>query len=295
MSSVSTATFVSVPPTSQAPRPRIELVYLSPELAATLLANPHPLQRPINLRKAESICDDIGNGRWRLTHQGIAVNSQGQVLDGRTRLTAIVRAGRTVPIYIHWDAPDETMPFIDIGVTRSVPQTAKAMGLEGVSNALAAIARAVELGFAGESGRRGRLSHQRQIEAVLKHREAIEFVLQHLSTRRRHFGRAAVVAPLVRAFYSQDRQRLAEFCRVLSTNEVVNPLRDLAAAKLHSWLVNPSYGVGPRRLPSNHSVYRKVSRALRAFLDGEPVRSLHEAREELFPLPGEELTLTQKG
>jgi hypothetical protein len=78
---------------------------MTPQLADTLLANPHSRQRPINRRKAESICDDILTGRWRVTQQGMAVNVKHQVLDGRTRLTAIQLSGKTVPVFVRWDAP----------------------------------------------------------------------------------------------------------------------------------------------------------------------------------------------
>jgi hypothetical protein len=121
------------------------------------------------------------------------------------------------------------MAYVDTCVSRSVPQAAKAMGLEGVTNLVAAVARAVELGFQTDSGKGKRASHQHVIAVINQHAEAIDFAVTVFPSRRRNFARASVLAPIARAWYSQDRARLAEFGHVVCSNEPADPTADQAA------------------------------------------------------------------
>jgi hypothetical protein len=169
------------------------------------------------------------------------------------------------------------------------------MGLDYVNALNTAVARTVAVGFAGHSGRKNP-SHQQQLAMLVAHREAVDFACRCMAGHKRHFAKAAVLAPVARAWYTADRDRLAAFCRVLCTNQAADPRADQAATRLHTWLLDPHYGQADRGLPQNVKIYRKVERALKAFLDGEPLKSLHEAPYELFPLPGEApAVIPQKG
>ena len=44
----------------------------------------------------ERLARDMANGDWMLTHQGIAINELGQLLDGQNRMYAVVKSGATI-------------------------------------------------------------------------------------------------------------------------------------------------------------------------------------------------------
>ena len=98
----------------------IETVDMTPEDAAKLLSVSQG-QRQRRLRQAniDRLTHAITSGQWRLTHQAIALNRDGVVIDGQHRLTAIAAAGVTCRVTIARDVPDETFDVIDTGSVRS--------------------------------------------------------------------------------------------------------------------------------------------------------------------------------
>lgn len=61
----------------------------------------------------------ISDGRWKMTHQGIAIAEDGFLLDGQHRVMEVAIKGLPIAIMIVHDAPDEIFPFIDTGKRRS--------------------------------------------------------------------------------------------------------------------------------------------------------------------------------
>lgn len=104
-----------------------QLVTLTPQMARDLLAiNSH--NRPMRDGQVETLAGAIRRGEWKLTHQGIAIDENGVILDGQHRLAAVVRADQPVTMYLTRDVPRETMSVIDIGARRSVGDTLSLAG-----------------------------------------------------------------------------------------------------------------------------------------------------------------------
>jgi hypothetical protein len=121
----------------------VETVELTPEDASKLLAvSEAQVQR--NLRKSvvDRLAHAILTDQWRLTHQAIALDASGVVIDGQHRLHAIVRANRTVRVQIARDVPRNTFDVIDTGASRSPGDILRIAGYANV-NILAAAARMV--------------------------------------------------------------------------------------------------------------------------------------------------------
>jgi hypothetical protein len=73
---------------------------------------------------------DMRAGNWIPTHQGVAFNDRGDLIDGQHRLTAIVRSGVTVRMLVTRGLPTEsgdtkTMDAVDRGAVRSVADQLK--------------------------------------------------------------------------------------------------------------------------------------------------------------------------
>lgn len=111
----------------------IESVDLTPEDAAKLLAvSQGHHQRKLRQSNLNRLIHAIQSGQWRETHQAIALNRDGVVIDGQHRLTAIVAAGHTVRVAIARDVDDATFDVIDTGSVRSPYDV---LTLAGVTNA----------------------------------------------------------------------------------------------------------------------------------------------------------------
>jgi len=68
------------------------LVKITPEMAAIMLEK-NQTNRRLNPRLVSQYAKDMKNGEWKTTHQGIAINCLGFVVDGQHRLAAIVESG----------------------------------------------------------------------------------------------------------------------------------------------------------------------------------------------------------
>ena len=95
--------------------------------------------------------NDMVNGNWKISPQGIAFDEAGTLFDGQHRLRAVVRAGLAVPMLVLRGFPVEqgkmkTMDVVDCGVLRSLPDRLKLMGCyAGNPNLMCATARALAI------------------------------------------------------------------------------------------------------------------------------------------------------
>ena len=105
-----------------------ELVNITPAMARSLLeANTLPNRRikPVARRKYERA---IKAGEWKITHQGIALDANGGIIDGQHRLAAIANSGKTIQSYITYNLPADTFDVIDQGKARSFGDALEAGG-----------------------------------------------------------------------------------------------------------------------------------------------------------------------
>ncbi|HLY79784.1 MAG TPA: hypothetical protein VKQ70_10445 [Caulobacteraceae bacterium] len=91
---------------------------------------------------------DMQAGRWTLNGQGIIFNTEGQLVDGRHRLTAVVATECEVPMLVVRGAPPGAFETMDSGRGRTLAHT---LQIEGTKNA-AAVSAAARIVFAYVSG-----------------------------------------------------------------------------------------------------------------------------------------------
>lgn len=78
-------------------------------------------QRKIRASAVKRYAEDMRAGAWRVTHQGIAFDTEGNILDGQHRLLAVVKANVPVQMQVTTNLPAEgVMDSIDCGAARSV-------------------------------------------------------------------------------------------------------------------------------------------------------------------------------
>jgi hypothetical protein len=125
--------------------------------------------------------------QWKLSHQAIGISETGMLLDGQHRLRAIIKSGKTIPIYVVTGLKDDVMTVIDTGSKRS---TGDAFGLLEVSqanNIAAAIQQYYKIktgaeSFAGviggKTGSSTTMSNQEKYDFYLNNEALIEKVLR---------------------------------------------------------------------------------------------------------------------
>lgn len=107
---------------------------------ALLLASVGQRQRPLSNDRVGQYARQMRAGKWRVTHQAVAIDPDGVVFDGQHRLSAIVKAGVPVTLTIARDADPATFDVIDVGRTRSPGHALAIAGYQNV-NVLASSSR----------------------------------------------------------------------------------------------------------------------------------------------------------
>ena len=99
---------------------KTEIMVITPEIASKflLMRDDNHKNRKIDKRAVSTLARDMAAGRWRLTHQGIAFDSDGFLRDGQHRLNAVVESGCSVPMMVTFGLQNSSYEGIDIGRKR---------------------------------------------------------------------------------------------------------------------------------------------------------------------------------
>lgn len=96
---------------------KASFIEVTPELAEKWLGQNHSNR---NLRPAlvERYCRDMDAGNWRYTGETITFDSDGRLVDGQHRLSALVEHGEPLLFLVAWDVEPEAQDVMDTGAKR---------------------------------------------------------------------------------------------------------------------------------------------------------------------------------
>jgi hypothetical protein len=152
-----------------------ETVMVTPEMARTWLER-NLVNRPLIPRNVDGIAWDIANGKWTLTHQGIAFNRDLLLVDGQHRLQAVIAAERAVPMRVSYNVDCDYVAPIDTGCMRRVHHVL------GMTHRRVAVCNAMVL---LETGSVGRSTASRVTDVHTKHERGISWALDAFPVQRR--------------------------------------------------------------------------------------------------------------
>jgi len=95
------------------------IVTMTPEWAQDILKNQNKSNRPVKNTAVAKLLKAIQNNEWKLTHQGIAFDWHGNLVDGQHRLIAIARSGASVQIALTTGCDPSIFIACDIGTART--------------------------------------------------------------------------------------------------------------------------------------------------------------------------------
>lgn len=103
---------------------------ISPEIAHEMLELywEKCKQRKPNRDVVNMYARDMKSGKWLMTHQGIAINENNELVDGLHRLLAIVESGTTIESFVTFGLKENSIDYIDTGRRRSVSQILSMLG-----------------------------------------------------------------------------------------------------------------------------------------------------------------------
>ncbi|MFJ9841643.1 hypothetical protein ACIRYZ_14465 [Kitasatospora sp. NPDC101155] len=77
------------------------------------------VNRRLDMGRVRALAVAILHGEWKLTHQGIAFDEDGALVDGQHRLHAIATAGTPVDMFVVDGLANDVFPVLDSGKSRS--------------------------------------------------------------------------------------------------------------------------------------------------------------------------------
>ena len=268
---------------SPSTQPYNEIVEVTPELAASWLEC-NEGNRTISWNYVHQLARDMKTGRFVCTHQGIAFDTEGNVIDGQHRLWAVLEADVPVRIRVFYNESPENIMHIDGNTPR---RAADRMSLDHRLGTVRpdelATLRAMLAGAALAPTRR---TVAEEMDLLETHREAIQFAHEHLpQTRPSGIANAATRAVIARAWYcAEEPSCLIRFCRLLRTGVGAGPC-ERVVMMLRDQLVQ--LGHKSSTLDARRRQYALTARAVLAYNDSEHLASLRPATCELFLLPDE--------
>jgi hypothetical protein len=230
-------------------------VRVTPDLAEAWLKR-NVVNRRLSLPHCERLAWDMKSGAWKLTHQGIAFNCQGDLTDGQHRLYANTLAGVPLLMRVTFNCESDFSSPMDIGKVRTAADILK------VSVRDAAIANALCLLETRET-RRGTVT---KIGLELEHHEAgIAWARTALPLRRDIT--ANVVAGFVFA-WPGDRPRVEAFAESFLNHTGASPTDPVVVLRRH---VSRHRPVSSARLPLTLATLR----CLQAYCEREEITRLY--------------------
>lgn len=163
---------------------KTEILLITPEMASRYLQK-NDENRPITEKNWRNFVQIIQNGDWRTTHQGIAINERGAIVDGQHRLLAIVFTGIPVRMMVSTYKGDATALFLPLDLARKRTPS----DITGIPRRLLEPIRYLVREMSGSSGaEEGKL-----LRFVDRHPEALEYLDTKLNGSNTAIFSSAVV------------------------------------------------------------------------------------------------------
>lgn len=96
------------------------IVYVTPQIAEKWLAKNHPDNRNIDWKRVAAMASDMRSGNWVITHQGVAFDADGMLIDGQHRLHAIAKADVGASVLVVRNQATSMRSPIDVGARRTI-------------------------------------------------------------------------------------------------------------------------------------------------------------------------------
>lgn len=255
----------------------LEWEFIDPDTAFEYLETMQGMNRPVKSAKLKQYIEDWKSGNWLRTTTPIKFDRNGRLFDGQHRLWMLIEVKESFWFVVARNCDPKERQVQDIGAPRSVKDV---FAFEGVK--VRTIATALANQMARSYQPHFRPSVQQQRENYMNHKDAVEWVLSLMPSRLRGIGQAGILAPVARAWYTEDHDKLARFLEVLKDGIPKDESEHVIILLRNHALSAVGYNRG-----DNVEGYGKCERALRAFLDGDKISRLYAETHEVFPIPGE--------
>lgn len=261
-----------------------EKILVTPAMAQDWLSR-NVGNRGINQSRVDLFVRLIRDGKFHLTHQGVAFYADGDLADGQTRLSAIVKAGLSVLMFVTHGLQRSAIHAIDGGRPRSLHDVCHFLGV-GLSKNHVAVCRVLWQQYDLQCRDNASTWNCNSVDSdsfakfAIAASEAISFSIP--AWKKKGLTHACYVASVASAWFTQDRDRLNRF-KQLICDGVGAERHETAAITLRDFLLTSPLLNGGNK--ARQEIFVRSCTALRAFLEARPLSKLYARRESVFDIP----------
>lgn len=124
------------------PSPTVQIIEVDPAMAESWLAK-NPNNRNIRQPVVQSYARDMVSGNWMLNGETLKFDTDGKLIDGQHRLSAVVTADVTVPMVVMRGVDADVMDTVDVGAKRTYADALRLQGEDNTTTLAAVVRRAV--------------------------------------------------------------------------------------------------------------------------------------------------------
>jgi len=256
-----------------------EVLNITPAMAEYWLEHCNNSNRALRMAIANKYARDMEEGRWDITHQGIAFYSDGTIADGQHRLMAITIADRPVQMMVTRGLSKSAVQAIDQNAPRQMFDVVRlAGGPEWASGNAVAIVRSVLSGM-GSNPKAGPTAHEVN-EFITKHHDALKFIVDLTPRRRRYLTTSYLSASYFCALMAgESKEKISRFAEIMWSGEINGP-QENAAIRLREYLLNHK---APWSGSTRVDTSRRAQKAIKVFCREEPLSRLYAPDSLLYP------------
>lgn len=272
--------------------PTAEYTEVTPDLAAEWLDTTRR-NRKLNSARVQRYAAMMKRGDWMVSNDAITFDEFGNLSNGQHRLAAIVQSGISPTLLVVRGAPNRSQLVMDMGYKRTPhDQIALRQGWDVLPIHTAILkSMLTSVGGIGERQRKEAITDIQLLDRLYNfHHKTIELVVGALWHGRyvtKGVTIAPVMAPLARAIYTQDKDKVLRFGEVVMTGQADRPGESPAVVLRNYLLAGRDRALSARSGKDRYHIYKKTEIALNAYLKGESIERLGQRvlDVELYPMP----------
>lgn len=262
--------------------------YITPQRAAALLSTSRG-NRKIRQYNKVKLKNALLNGEFQLTHQGIAIDENGHLIDGHHRLEALVETGIGARLYVTYNAPRSA--YIDTNSLRSFSDSLYMSGIIDANNIerdrlampLAALIIRMTKGREAEKQSTAMDRHR----AYIEHKEAMETILRISNSKKGPRSRQILYAMLCAYEYGISEEVLKNWFSILATGDFYVDGDEKATKAGRSILLLKNYLDGQRTAHQTKvndkdlDMIKRCMSSIRHYANQKPIEKLYG--EQVYP------------
>jgi hypothetical protein len=199
-----------------------QLVKIDPEKAKIYLANNRD-NRIVKASTVSKYADDMKNGFWQKSHQGIAFFEDGMLADGQHRLHAIIESGATIEMMVTNGLTRESGFAIDRNAPRTAADAIKiadsSTWIDKKATEVAVVLFKIKEYIKNPNKFRlsfGNATASQLHELAEKNKQSIMFAMKICATKKPYVTTAPIIANYALAYsHGENRILLARFAEIM--------------------------------------------------------------------------------